>query len=293
MISIPSHQLDAFFKVAQTLSFSRAAQELGIGQPALSQRILALESDLQLTLIERGTSVLKLTSSGELLFQYCQKKQSLEAEVLQALTSKGEEVAGILRIAGSSTIVGPVVVPTLSPLLKKHPQVQPEMMVRQLAELPELLLQGQVDFVLLDKPIQKMGIESVEVGFEAYAVFEATKGNVREDVYYDTFADDHLTENFFKFHKSKGEKVPKSYRRDFTGDVQVMLEMVEKGLGRAVLPVHLLRQKRAIHRIDKFKNVYSEPVYLCFWQNEFPSKLMNEVRTMITSASRRFLDSRL
>ncbi|PWU15543.1 MAG: hypothetical protein C5B49_11680 [Bdellovibrio sp.] len=290
MMSIPSHQLDAFYKVAQTLSFSKAARELLIGQPALSQRVAALEESLQTTLFERSASMVRLTEAGQRLLRYCEKRASLEAEVIDQLVSTDDHLKGRIRIAGSSTVLGAVGVAALEGFLKKHPRIQPEFLVKQLSELPDLLVRGKADFVILDRVINREGVESVFIGHEVYAVFESPRiqGDLTE-VYYDTFEEDYLTKNFFSYHKGQGEKVPAKFRRDFTGDVNVMMDLVERGLGRAVLPIHLVHGNRKIRRCDKFKRLYKEPLYLCFWHTEFPSQLFKILKEELLRESKDIL----
>lgn len=62
-------QLKYFIAVADAKNFSKAAQNLYVTQPALSQQITKLEYELGVTLIERTTRAVRLTKAGELLYQ--------------------------------------------------------------------------------------------------------------------------------------------------------------------------------------------------------------------------------
>lgn len=64
---IPFHQINAFEAAARNLSFSRAAKELNVQQPAISRHIAALEADLCLPLFIRSKPRLTLTKEGKLL----------------------------------------------------------------------------------------------------------------------------------------------------------------------------------------------------------------------------------
>src|SRR5688500_12937041 len=98
---LSSHQLDAFYAVAQTGSFTKAAARLHITQPAVSQRILNLEEELETSLFVRERQKLRLTDAGSTLLRYCQTKDSLETELVGRLrASQGGALTGALRIAG-------------------------------------------------------------------------------------------------------------------------------------------------------------------------------------------------
>lgn len=64
--------LECFLEVHKTLSFSRAADELFISQPALSKSIRSLEAELGVALFERTTRTVNMTKAGEELLPYAQ-----------------------------------------------------------------------------------------------------------------------------------------------------------------------------------------------------------------------------
>src|SRR5260221_13596681 len=63
------HQLRYFCAVARTGSFTRAAEQLGIAQPSLSQQIRVLEKQVSTPLFERLGRSVRLTAYGEALYQ--------------------------------------------------------------------------------------------------------------------------------------------------------------------------------------------------------------------------------
>src|SRR6185295_9151203 len=105
-MTLAAHQLDAFLAVAETGGFSRAAKRLGVTQPALSQRIQQLETELKRRLFVRSPSGITMTEAGVRLLRYCEVKRALESEVLDdlAIDPKGDgattELSGIVRVAG-------------------------------------------------------------------------------------------------------------------------------------------------------------------------------------------------
>ena len=103
-MSILSSQIEAFLMLAEVHHFTKASKRLGLSQSALSQRILNLEDDLEMTLFIRDFSGVRLTESGQDLLRYCQVIQSAESDFLAKVKGpdlgKGSSIVGAIRIAG-------------------------------------------------------------------------------------------------------------------------------------------------------------------------------------------------
>lgn len=81
-----SDRLDKFSRVVECGSFTKAAKELHISQPALSMAIDKLEKELQATLITRSDGGLVLTKAGELAYRTATAKQQLQRELVDGLS---------------------------------------------------------------------------------------------------------------------------------------------------------------------------------------------------------------
>jgi DNA-binding transcriptional LysR family regulator len=67
------HYLWLFYKVAQHLSFSKAADELLLSQPTISMQIRKLETELDMTLFERFGKNVYLSRDGQFIYKYAEK----------------------------------------------------------------------------------------------------------------------------------------------------------------------------------------------------------------------------
>ena len=136
---LAAHQLDAFHAVAATGSFSRAAARLHVSQPALSQRIQQLETELKKRLFVRSPSGVSATEAGTRLLRYCQVQRALEAELLDDLTASGHgatelELSGTLRIAAFSSVARSRVLPAVAPLFHANPRLAFDVSVREITQ---------------------------------------------------------------------------------------------------------------------------------------------------------------
>lgn len=97
--------LQAFLAVAESGSFSLAAQQLYLTQPAVSKRIAALEADLGVPLFERLSKQVILTEAGRMLWPRARSIVQEMADCRQVLTDLGGgAVSGVLQLATSHHI---------------------------------------------------------------------------------------------------------------------------------------------------------------------------------------------
>src|SRR4051794_5324625 len=90
-----------FLAVAKELNFTRAAETLGIAQPALSAQIRQLETQLGVQLLERTTRSVRLTEAGEIVRERGPAALAALAGVWDAARRAGRGEAGRLRLAYS------------------------------------------------------------------------------------------------------------------------------------------------------------------------------------------------
>jgi len=269
-MSISSIQLDAFIAVAKNLSFSKAAKSLHITQSALSQRIKNLEDDIGITLIIRDPSGIRITEMGERLLRYCQMRDTLEQDLLHDLIPKKTgEYAGIIRIGAFSSVIRSIIIPALSQFLRKNPKVQCDFITAEMHTLPSMMQRAEFDFIVTDFKIDRPNITSHIVGYEDYVVIESIKYQSPEDVYIDNSPDDMATEHFFNAQKNKTPK----YRRLFLGGTYNIMTAVEEGLGRAVMPRHLIKEARYPVKVVEGFIPFKRNIILHYFTQSFYPKL--------------------
>jgi DNA-binding transcriptional LysR family regulator len=116
----------AFTAVARLRSFTKAAAELGLSQPALSQTIRNLEARLGVRLLARNTRSMALTEAGERLLGSVGSRLEEIEEELDALSAMRDKPAGTIRITTGEHALSTILWPKLRKLLRSYPDVQVE-----------------------------------------------------------------------------------------------------------------------------------------------------------------------
>ena len=107
-------RLKVFFTVATRLSFTKAAAELFITQPAVSKHIQELEETYKVKLFDRTGSKISLTEGGELLLKHTKSIFEIYREIDFEMGAIINEQRGMLRIGASTTISQYIIPPILA-----------------------------------------------------------------------------------------------------------------------------------------------------------------------------------
>nr|GEU28411.1 hypothetical protein [Tanacetum cinerariifolium] len=118
--------LGAFLAVAMHQSFTRAAAQLGISQPALSAKITALEARLGVRLLTRSTRSVSTTNAGERLAKSIGPHFDGIASGLADLGELRDKPAGSLRITSVEHASQSILLPALATLLPEYPEISVE-----------------------------------------------------------------------------------------------------------------------------------------------------------------------
>ncbi|WP_102797712.1 LysR family transcriptional regulator [Bowmanella denitrificans] len=150
------HLLRIFLHVAQQGSFSRAAEQLSITQPAVSKGISELETQLGLDLLERVGASLRgrrqwhLTEHGQALFEHAKGIFALERVAVEDLQARLDCQRGHLHIGASSTIAGYWLADACMTFSREFPQAQLSLMSANTDDICAALQDGQIELALVE-----------------------------------------------------------------------------------------------------------------------------------------------
>jgi DNA-binding transcriptional LysR family regulator len=266
-MKLNSSHLMAFYCVAKTLNFTRAAEEIFVTQSALSQRIAKLEEDLETTLFIRDRNSVKLTEAGFQLLRYCQTNEMAEGEILSVLKGSKDTLGGTIRIGGFSSVNRSLVIPAFKKIMQENSNLSIQLITRELGDLEDLLRRTEVDYILMSKASTSPDIESIFLGYEEN-VLVTSKKHPENNIFLDHDEGDPTTTSYFKQNKINFQTSQKRYLDDVYG----LIDGVKNGYGKAVLPKHLIQDEKDLKIIDP-KKILKVSVYLQFFRQPFYRKI--------------------
>ena len=135
-----------FCKVIEYGNFTKAAEQLGYSQSAVSQSVKSLEAELGYTLIDRRKDGICLTADGEQFYPYIKSVNAAEAE----LYNKQREMNGLanntIRIGTFTGISRSFLPPLIKSFRQRYPQVSFALCQGEYTSIAEWIKSGKVDF---------------------------------------------------------------------------------------------------------------------------------------------------
>lgn len=143
-----------FQQVSRSKSFSKAAEELYMTQPAVSQSIMNLEKELNIRLFNRTSKGVTLTNEGQHLYEYVNSALSLlEAGENKILEFKNL-LEGELKIGAGDTISKYYLIKYLEEFHRLYPNIKLKIRNGTTLELCQLVKSGEIDIAVCNFPIK-------------------------------------------------------------------------------------------------------------------------------------------
>ena len=144
--------LKVFCDLAETTSFTKAAQINGVTQSAVSQQISSLETKFDAALIERSKKKFTLTTEGETFYKYSKQIVQCYDELRHKIQEIQNVVTGTIKVVTIYSIGLHELPPYLKKFLKKHPTVNVSVEYRRATQLYEDIISGMADIGLVAYP---------------------------------------------------------------------------------------------------------------------------------------------
>jgi len=144
--------LQAFLAVAETRSFSRAAERIFLTQPAVSKRIAGLERELGTPLFDRIGRLVQLTEAGQALLVRANQILKELDDIKRTITNLAGEVAGELRFATSHHIGLHRLPSTLKRFHEQYPAVRLDLRFMDSERACAAVAQGELEMAIVTLP---------------------------------------------------------------------------------------------------------------------------------------------
>ncbi len=162
------------YEVYKERSFSKAATNLYISQPALSAAIKKVEEKIGMPLFERSTTPIQLTECGEKYIKTMEAIMDLENNFSEEMENLGNLHTGKLVIGGSNLFASFLLPPIIAKYKAIHPNVEISLVEHHTASLEKRLFEGTVDIVIDNLDFPKDTYEKIDF-LEEYLLLAVPK----------------------------------------------------------------------------------------------------------------------
>lgn len=237
--------------VAERGSFSAAARELGVGQPAVSRQMAALEAHLGTRLFNRSAASLGLSDDGLALLDRARLVVDAVDEAQDLVRLRGRGVGGRVRIAGPVVFGRTWLIPKLAALARLHPQLEFDVVLNDsFVDLAEegvdlAIRVGEItDLNLIARPL--MAVRRVAIAAPSYLARRGVPVHPRDLAQHDCVVYTRLaTGSLWRFEgedEGKSEGVGEGIEVEVSGPLRVnnsagVLAAVTAGAGIGVVPL--------------------------------------------------------
>jgi DNA-binding transcriptional LysR family regulator len=170
-------RLKVFYTVAKRLSFTKAAEELFISQPAVTKHIHELEQQLGIALFERIGNKITVTPAGKIVMRHAEdifsSYRSLEYEINQLKHERG----GRLQIGASTTIAQYFIPPLLARFNQRYPEIKTSLISGNTEQIEQALLEKSIQLGIIEGSSRNPQLKYTEFAKDEIALI----GNVQYD----------------------------------------------------------------------------------------------------------------
>jgi len=144
------YRLKVFHTVASRLSFTKAADELSISQPAVTKHIKEIENQLNTKLFDRKGTSIHLTQSGKILFDYAEKIRNIYRDLEFEINQINQQHKGKLMIGASTTMAQYILPEILARFHSYYKDIKIELITNNTENISSLLQNGKIDLGFIE-----------------------------------------------------------------------------------------------------------------------------------------------
>ena len=262
---IETSQLQTLVAVSKAKSFSKAAEDLHVTQSAISQSIKNLEKKIEVKLFKRSGKRVVLTSEGEKLYQLAQSFLSQMEETLEEIQHDKNSMSGSVRIGTLTGIGKSWLAPEMLAYADEHPELTISVNLGFQEDLVRDFENYRLDFLVLpEETLPSLGEKKLIGEEKSILVFPDNKEfPLDEDLtleelssYPTVLFQEEGDGLYLKWCRERFGGTPKKINKKYVINSHGnMLQAVQKGLGVAVVPKHVLKRSYYKDKVNTLGDV--------------------------------------
>ncbi|MGE0802192.1 MAG: LysR family transcriptional regulator [Lautropia sp.] len=262
-------QVEAFVRIVDAGSFQKAARQLHVTAPTISQRIQELEGALDTQLFVRTGPRIRLTAQGEALVESARHLLTTSVEIANRFDGNGPLV-GALRLGVPHIFGRYCMTDLLSELSRRHPLLKTSVFVGDSGTMTRQLRQRELDLALVLQPESDDRLHRVDLGGVRLSWFCAKERPIEEPMTPRSVAEHHLIfspspSRLYSAVTSWLGEEPSQFST--CNDPTILIDVAAKGLGLGALPFRVIEGAVAAGRIkciDTSPPLPMLPAAICF-----------------------------
>lgn len=253
--------IETFYVVSTLGSFRNAAQKLHATQPAISQRIAQLEESFGCRLLRREGRSVTPTPQGRELLIYAEKMLALRAEMIAAI-STDISPRGVLRIGAAETIVHSWLPQFIEHVNRVYPRLALEIEVDISPNLRDRLISQEIDLAFLMEPFAGDPLVHLPLcrHVQSFIANPAVAGSlphapasIEELAAFPIMTFSRRTKPYEAVKQLFSRPNLPRVRLHASASLATLIHMAEEGLGIAVIPASIIRDRLAQGRLRRIR----------------------------------------
>lgn len=230
-----------FFEIAKTCNISRAAERLGVGQPALSQSLQRLERAVGAKLFDRFKTGVELTRSGQNLLIEGRVALETWGRLSSSVVSSHQEIQGKYSVGCHPAVGSYAISSWLRPLLIDHPRLEIELKHGLSREILEGVVSFNIDFGLVMNPTPHPDLVIKNLCVDHVFLF-AAPGAIADVLIFDPA----LQQSRKLIQKLAKKMLAKRFIH--SSSLELIAKLAAAGCGTAILPQRIAKQYANLSR---------------------------------------------
>jgi molybdate transport repressor ModE-like protein len=268
-------------------SFSKAAEELGMTQSAVSQNIKRIETMVNFSVVSKQGKTVSLTKQGERLAAFGRDYLKKIDQLFNHIHEENKTIAGEISIGTLNGIGKSWLAPKLLEFTKAYPQLQIKLLMEFPGDLLNLFEKNKLDFIILPESFIPAHAERVHLEDEYSTLvfpdsdkFPITKDStIKEILDYPLICFQDRDPLFYDWCREKFNFAPRNIKpRLVINSFSHILEAVSQNLGIAVIPTHVLSRyfyKDNVKTLGKAFEMKKHGLYLIHPEGAFEQEKNN------------------